>query len=120
MVLCNVFNVTYFVFRQKEQMMKKNEGKTVNQLHLFHGTDESLVQAISEQNFDWRICGAHGTAYGKGMVGQFQGKQNPICWIWQLSNKHITSEGPCPYSPFCLFQGATLPKMPPTQISTPD
>lgn len=53
-------------------MMKKNEGKTVNQLYLFHGTNESLVEAICEQNFDWRICGVHGTVYGKGMVEQFQ------------------------------------------------
>uniref|UniRef100_H3CSH7 Poly (ADP-ribose) polymerase family, member 12a n=1 Tax=Tetraodon nigroviridis TaxID=99883 RepID=H3CSH7_TETNG len=51
---------------QKEQMTKKNEGKSVNQLYLFHGTDESLVEAICEQNFDWRVCGTHGTVYGKG------------------------------------------------------
>ncbi|TWW75676.1 Poly [ADP-ribose] polymerase 12 [Takifugu flavidus] len=51
---------------QKEEMMKKNDGKAVNQLYLFHGTDESLSEAICEQNFDWRMCGAHGTAYGKG------------------------------------------------------
>lgn len=48
--------------------MKKNEGKTVNQLYLFHGTDNSLVEAICEQNFDWRVCGVHGTVYGKGMA----------------------------------------------------
>lgn len=53
-------------------MMKKNEGKTVNQLYLFHGTDKLLVEAICEQNFDWRICGVHGTVYGKGMLEQFQ------------------------------------------------
>uniref|UniRef100_A0A674P0S5 Poly (ADP-ribose) polymerase family, member 12a n=1 Tax=Takifugu rubripes TaxID=31033 RepID=A0A674P0S5_TAKRU len=51
---------------QKEEMMKKNDGKAVNQMYLFHGTDESLSDAICEQNFDWRMCGAHGTAYGKG------------------------------------------------------
>lgn len=53
-------------------MMKKNEGKIVNQLYLFHGTDGSLIEAICEQNFDWRLCGLHGTLYGKGMVVQFQ------------------------------------------------
>lgn len=53
-------------------MIKKNEGKAVNQLYLFHGTDESLTEAICEQNFDWRVCGTHGTVYGKGMVEQFQ------------------------------------------------
>ncbi|KAJ0069394.1 hypothetical protein NL108_004229 [Boleophthalmus pectinirostris] len=51
---------------QREQMQKKNGGKPVNEKHLFHGTDKSLVEAICEQNFDWRMCGVHGTAYGKG------------------------------------------------------
>ena len=59
----------YNVFRQKEEMMKKNDGKTVNQQYLFHGTDESLIGAICEQNFDWRVCGVHGTVYGKGTKG---------------------------------------------------
>lgn len=47
-------------------MKKRNDGKPVNELHLFHGTDESLIDAICDQNFDWRMCGVHGTAYGKG------------------------------------------------------
>ncbi|KAG7214866.1 hypothetical protein INR49_005134 [Caranx melampygus] len=51
---------------QKKQMKLKNGGTDVNQLYLFHGTDESLVEAICEQNFDWRMCGVHGTVYGKG------------------------------------------------------
>ncbi|XP_029009807.1 LOW QUALITY PROTEIN: protein mono-ADP-ribosyltransferase PARP12 [Betta splendens] len=51
---------------QKEQMKKRNGGKAVNEQYLFHGTDEGLVEAICEQNFDWRMCGVHGTAYGKG------------------------------------------------------
>ncbi|XP_070827922.1 protein mono-ADP-ribosyltransferase PARP12 [Chaetodon trifascialis] len=51
---------------QKEQMKKRNGGKAVNEQYLFHGTDESLIEAICEQNFDWRMCGVHGTAYGKG------------------------------------------------------
>ncbi|XP_051513151.1 protein mono-ADP-ribosyltransferase PARP12-like isoform X2 [Myxocyprinus asiaticus] len=51
---------------QKEQMIEKNGGKVVDQRYLFHGTDESLIEAICEQNFDWRICGSHGTLYGKG------------------------------------------------------
>ena len=33
---------------------------------LFHGTDENAVKAICQQGFDWRLCGAHGTACGKG------------------------------------------------------
>ncbi|XP_036007960.1 protein mono-ADP-ribosyltransferase PARP12 isoform X2 [Fundulus heteroclitus] len=51
---------------QKDQMQKRNGGKLVNQQYLFHGTDETLVDPICEQNFDWRMCGVHGTAYGKG------------------------------------------------------
>lgn len=49
--------------------MMRNGGKAVNQQYLFHGTDESLIEAICEQNFDWRMCGVHGTAYGKGTLG---------------------------------------------------
>ncbi|XP_054475316.1 protein mono-ADP-ribosyltransferase PARP12 [Anoplopoma fimbria] len=51
---------------QKEQMKERNKAKSVNEQYLFHGTDESLIEAICEQNFDWRMCGVHGTAYGKG------------------------------------------------------
>ncbi|KAM6926460.1 protein mono-ADP-ribosyltransferase PARP12 [Lycodopsis pacificus] len=51
---------------QKEQMKERNAAKSVNEQYLFHGTDESLIDAICEQNFDWRMCGVHGTAYGKG------------------------------------------------------
>ncbi|XP_052387349.1 protein mono-ADP-ribosyltransferase PARP12-like isoform X1 [Carassius gibelio] len=51
---------------QKEQMNKRNGGSAFDQRYLFHGTDESLIAAICEQNFDWRMCGSHGTLYGKG------------------------------------------------------
>ncbi|XP_066580305.1 protein mono-ADP-ribosyltransferase PARP12 [Amia ocellicauda] len=51
---------------QKEQMKKRNGGKAVDERFLFHGTEQSLISAICEQNFDWRICGIHGTLYGKG------------------------------------------------------
>ncbi|KAJ7329087.1 hypothetical protein JRQ81_015261 [Phrynocephalus forsythii] len=50
----------------KEQMKKANGGKDVDERQLFHGTSKSHVDAICQQNFDWRICGVHGTAYGKG------------------------------------------------------
>ncbi|KAM9311443.1 protein mono-ADP-ribosyltransferase PARP12-like [Gastrophryne carolinensis] len=50
---------------QKEQM-KKRRGREVTERQVFHGTSANLVDAICQQNFDWRICGAHGTAYGKG------------------------------------------------------
>ncbi|KAL8222063.1 UNVERIFIED_CONTAM: hypothetical protein K2H54_074867 [Gekko kuhli] len=51
---------------QKEQMKKANGGKDVDEKLLFHGTTRNHVEAICQQNFDWRICGIHGTAYGKG------------------------------------------------------
>uniref|UniRef100_A0A8C0JBV6 Uncharacterized protein n=1 Tax=Chelonoidis abingdonii TaxID=106734 RepID=A0A8C0JBV6_CHEAB len=51
---------------QKEQMKKKNGGKDVDERLLFHGTKSSHLEAICNHNFDWRICGVHGTNYGKG------------------------------------------------------
>nr|XP_014714683.2 LOW QUALITY PROTEIN: protein mono-ADP-ribosyltransferase PARP12 [Equus asinus] len=51
---------------QKGQMQKRNGGKTVDERQLFHGTSASFVDAICQQNFDWRVCGLHGTSYGKG------------------------------------------------------
>ncbi|XP_061494819.1 protein mono-ADP-ribosyltransferase PARP12-like isoform X2 [Rhineura floridana] len=51
---------------QKEQMKKANGGKDVDERLLFHGTSKDYIDAICVQNFDWRICGIHGTAYGKG------------------------------------------------------
>ncbi|KAK3545032.1 hypothetical protein QTP86_033230 [Hemibagrus guttatus] len=51
---------------QKEQMKKNNSGKNVAEKQLFHGTDSKHIDAICRNNFDWRICGTHGTAYGKG------------------------------------------------------
>ncbi|OCT58186.1 protein mono-ADP-ribosyltransferase PARP12 isoform X2 [Xenopus laevis] len=51
---------------QREQMKKQNGGKDVEERQLFHGTSDTFIDAICQQNFDWRICGAHGTMYGKG------------------------------------------------------
>ncbi|KAM9245578.1 protein mono-ADP-ribosyltransferase PARP12-like [Leptosomus discolor] len=51
---------------QKEQMKKLRKSKWVDERLLFHGTSSSHMPAICEQNFDWRICGTHGTIYGKG------------------------------------------------------
>lgn len=46
--------------------MKNNSGREVEERKLFHGTDSKHVNAICLNNFDWRICGVNGTAYGKG------------------------------------------------------
>ncbi|XP_066540860.1 protein mono-ADP-ribosyltransferase PARP12-like [Hoplias malabaricus] len=51
---------------QKQQMKERNGGSEVDERYLFHGTDQSLIEAICEHNFDWRVCGVHGTLYGKG------------------------------------------------------
>ncbi|KAL6030197.1 hypothetical protein STEG23_030450 [Scotinomys teguina] len=51
---------------QKGQMQKQNGGREVDERQLFHGTSTSFVDAICQQNFDWRVCGLHGTSYGKG------------------------------------------------------
>ncbi|XP_069820521.1 zinc finger CCCH-type antiviral protein 1-like isoform X2 [Dendropsophus ebraccatus] len=51
---------------QKEQMKQVNQGQDVNEMRLFHGTEVSHIDAICNQNFDWRICGIHGTVYGQG------------------------------------------------------
>ncbi|XP_041057587.1 protein mono-ADP-ribosyltransferase PARP12-like isoform X2 [Carcharodon carcharias] len=51
---------------QKEQMKKVSNGTDVAERQLFHGTDPQYIEAICQQNFDWRICGVHGTTYGKG------------------------------------------------------
>ncbi|XP_072528750.1 protein mono-ADP-ribosyltransferase PARP12-like [Salminus brasiliensis] len=51
---------------QKDVMKKNNAGRNVGERKLFHGTDPKHIDAICLNNFDWRICGTHGTAYGKG------------------------------------------------------
>uniref|UniRef100_A0A674MNV1 Uncharacterized LOC101067802 n=1 Tax=Takifugu rubripes TaxID=31033 RepID=A0A674MNV1_TAKRU len=51
---------------QKAQMKNKNGGLPVLELKLFHGTDNQHVDTICHSNLDWRLCGSHGTAYGKG------------------------------------------------------
>ncbi|XP_032301613.1 protein mono-ADP-ribosyltransferase PARP12-like isoform X2 [Coturnix japonica] len=57
---------------QKEQMKKLHKSNRVDERLLFHGTDPCHVPSICEQNFDWRICGTHGTMYGKVC---------PSCWV---------------------------------------
>lgn len=66
--------------RQKGQMQKRNGGKVVDERQLFHGTSANFVDAICQQNFDWRVCGLHGTSYGKG-----KGKSGPTGRTWLSS-----------------------------------
>ncbi|KAK7886165.1 hypothetical protein WMY93_025786 [Mugilogobius chulae] len=51
---------------QKNHMKNKNNGRPVTERKLFHGTDSSHVETICATNFDWRLCGVNGTAYGQG------------------------------------------------------
>lgn len=51
---------------QKNLMKTNNSGCTPAERKLFHGTDSKYIDAICRNNFDWRLCGAHGTAYGQG------------------------------------------------------
>ena len=47
-------------------MKNNNQGNDVTEKQLFHGTDSKFIEAICLNNFDWRICGTHGTVYGQG------------------------------------------------------
>lgn len=59
-------------------MRTKHSGRMVTEKKLFHGTDSKYVDVICHTNFDWRICGTHGTAYGKGKL-----KKYPV-WATEL------------------------------------
>lgn len=45
---------------------KANDVPPKEMPQLFHGTTADVVDAICQQGFDWRMCGKHGTVYGKG------------------------------------------------------
>ena len=47
-------------------MKTRNGGHSVVEKKLFHGTDSKFIDPICCSNFDWRICGTHGTVYGNG------------------------------------------------------
>jgi len=48
--------------------MQRDSGSSepVSEKFLFHGTNRNAVDAICTNNFDWRVCGSHGTVYGQG------------------------------------------------------
>ncbi|RLW00162.1 hypothetical protein DV515_00009211 [Chloebia gouldiae] len=66
--ICRVQNPSLWELYQwqKDLMQKSNGGKAADERFLFHGTSKKDIDAICQQNFDWRICGVHGTVYGKG------------------------------------------------------
>lgn len=50
---------------RKQKMDEDNGGNSERQL--FHGTDAKNIRAINAQGFNRSFCGAHGTAYGRGV-----------------------------------------------------
>ncbi|XP_040018846.2 protein mono-ADP-ribosyltransferase PARP12 [Gasterosteus aculeatus] len=72
---------------QKQQMKERNKVTSVNEQYLFHGTDASLIDAICEQNFDWRMCGVHGTSYGKGSYFARDASRSD-CYVQVKSGQH--------------------------------
>lgn len=55
-----------FYCRKKAQLMKVRGVSDIREEMLFHGTSFEFVDAICCSNFDWRLNGTHGVAYGKG------------------------------------------------------
>lgn len=71
----------------KSRMTKKS-GKPPEERQLFHGTNSDIVKAICQQGFDWRMCGKHGTTYGKGSY--FASKAN---YSHRFANQKVSSHG---------------------------
>jgi Poly(ADP-ribose) polymerase catalytic domain len=57
-------------FCRRRRQMARDGGniEPVPEKHLFHGTSRRAVDAICLNNFDWRLCGSHGTMYGQGTL----------------------------------------------------
>ncbi|KAK3706420.1 hypothetical protein QZH41_018634, partial [Actinostola sp. cb2023] len=58
----------WIAFTQKKARMQSKASNTLpeERPQLFHGTNLDVREAICQQGFDWRMCGKHGTLYGKG------------------------------------------------------
>ncbi|XP_041365103.1 protein mono-ADP-ribosyltransferase PARP11-like [Gigantopelta aegis] len=50
----------------RKHMLDDFGAQKLNEQLLFHGSDAATVNAICKEGFDWRLCGQHGTAFGKG------------------------------------------------------
>lgn len=48
------------------QLMRILGVKDIEERRLFHGTENGNVDNICKYNFDLRLAGQHGRAYGKG------------------------------------------------------
>ncbi|KAK3591055.1 hypothetical protein CHS0354_026069 [Potamilus streckersoni] len=53
--------------KMKISLERSGQTKEVDERNLFHGTESlNIVQGICTNGFDFRLCGKHGTMYGKG------------------------------------------------------
>ncbi|KAL3861814.1 hypothetical protein ACJMK2_007832 [Sinanodonta woodiana] len=71
--VCRVQNMKLWrAYEEQRQSMKislerAGQTKEVDERSLFHGTDSlNTVRGICTNSFDFRVCGKHGTVYGKG------------------------------------------------------
>lgn len=56
-----------FNHSKKETMKRTSKSDEVEEKFLFHGTKAEYIDAICQQNFDWRIAGSStGALYGEG------------------------------------------------------
>lgn len=62
-----LYKLIFLVFLcRKMSKISRKLGRHPEVRQLFHGTNETSVKAICQQGFDWRLCGVHGTSFGKG------------------------------------------------------
>ena len=62
----NTFFLPVLLFLRRKSRMAKKSGNQPEERQLFHGTNPTTAEAICQQGFDWRMCGKHGTKFGKG------------------------------------------------------
>jgi len=53
-------------YMYRERMFRSFGLEGLNEKLLWHGCAGPVVLPIASQGFDWRLCGLHGTAYGRG------------------------------------------------------
>ena len=50
----------------RERLFRRLGAEGLNEKLLWHGCSGPVVLPIASGGFDWRLCGLHGTAYGRG------------------------------------------------------
>uniref|UniRef100_A0A8C4XIA0 Poly [ADP-ribose] polymerase n=1 Tax=Erpetoichthys calabaricus TaxID=27687 RepID=A0A8C4XIA0_ERPCA len=79
-----------FFCRKKIQLSKIKQGKHIQEMKLFHGTNNENVHAICLDNFDPRLHGIHkGSVHGKGTYfARDASRAKKYC---QISGLHVVS-----------------------------